>query len=114
MTPRDLTITAGVTPSHAAPRPRVVGGRTRRKVTFWALLAVAVVALSQFLAAWREWRAAPTLEHVAAVLVLGLGLFAVMGWLGFLLYEVDRAAGRVRHQIGVYEWVLAMRQGTGR
>jgi hypothetical protein len=33
-----------------------------------------------------------------------------MGWLGFLLYEVDRAAGRIRHQVGVYEWVIAMRR----
>jgi hypothetical protein len=108
MTPRDAAVTAGVPPSHA--------GRTRRKLTFWALLAVAVVALSQFLAAWREWQAAPSLGHVAAVVVLGLGLLAVVGWLGFLLYEVDRAAGRVRHQIGVYEWVIAMRRtgGAGR
>ncbi len=91
-----------------------VSARTRRKATFWALLAVAVVALSQFFAAWREWRAAPTLEHVAAVLVLGLGLLAVTGWLGFLLYEVDRAAGRIRHQVGLYEWVIARREGRGR
>ncbi|HKX18757.1 MAG TPA: hypothetical protein VJT33_12160, partial [bacterium] len=84
---------------------------SRRKLTFWALLVVATLALSQFLAAWRDWRAAPTLEHAAAAAVLGLGLLAVMGWLGFLLYEVDRAAGRIRHQVGVYEWVIAMRKG---
>lgn len=84
---------------------------SRRKLTFWALLVVATLALSQFLAAWRDWRAAPSLEHAAAAAVLGLGLLAVMGWLGFLLYEVDRAAGRIRHQVGVYEWVIAMRKG---
>lgn len=84
---------------------------SRRKLTFWALLVVATLALSQFLAAWRDWRAAPTLAHAAAAAVLGLGLLAVMGWLGFLLYEVDRAAGRIRHQVGVYEWVIAMRKG---
>jgi hypothetical protein len=87
---------------------------SRRKLTFWGLLIVAVLALSQFLAAWREWRAAPTLEHVAAVMLLGVGLLAIMGWLGFVLYEVDRAAGRVRHQVGIYEWVIAMRRQTGR
>ncbi|HEV2281055.1 MAG TPA: hypothetical protein VGX75_01535 [bacterium] len=87
---------------------------SKRKLTFWSLLVVAVLALSQFLAAWREWRAAPTLGHAAAVTVLGVGLLAVMGWLGFLLYEVDRAAGRVRHQVGVYEWVIAMRRQAGR
>jgi len=72
-----------------------------------------MLALSQFLAAWRGWRAAPTLEHAAAAAVLGVGLVAVMGWLGFLLYEVDRAAGRVRHQVGVYEWILGMRREAG-
>jgi len=86
--------------------------RMGRKLTFWALLIVAVLALSQFLAAWRLWRVAPTFDHVAAVLVLGVGLLAIMGWLGFLLYEVDRAAGRIRHQVGVYEWVIAMRRGA--
>ena len=84
---------------------------SRRKLTFWALLVVATLALSQFLAAWRDWRAGPSFEHAAAAAVLGLGLLAVMGWLGFLLYEVDRAAGRIRHQVGVYEWVIAMRKG---
>lgn len=87
--------------------------RTRRRLTFWGLLILAVVALSRFLAAWREWRAAPTLEHAAVAAVLGVGLLAVMGWLGFLLYEVDRAAGRVRHQVGVYEWIIAVRRQTG-
>jgi hypothetical protein len=83
---------------------------SRRKLTFWALLVAAVLALSRFLAAWREWRAAATLDHAAAVLVLGAALLAAMGWLGFILYEVDRAAGRIRHQVGVYEWVIAMRR----
>jgi hypothetical protein len=32
-----------------------------------------------------------------------------MLWLGFLLYEVDRAAGQVRRRVGLYEWVLARR-----
>lgn len=87
--------------------------RTRRKLTFWGLLILAMLALSQFLAAWREWRAAPTIEHAAVATVLGVGLLAVMGWLGFLLYEVDRTAGRVRHQVGVYEWIIAMRRESG-
>ncbi len=87
---------------------------SRRKLTFWALLIAATLALSQFLAAWRDWRAAPTLEHAAAAAVLGLGLLAVMGWLGFLLYEVDRTAGRIRRHVGVYEWVIAMRKGADR
>ena len=81
-----------------------------RKLTFWGLLGAAVLSLGRFFEAWRSWRAVPTLDHAAAVVVLGLTLVVVMAWLGFLLYEVDRAAGRIRHQVAVYEWVIAMRR----
>jgi hypothetical protein len=83
-----------------------------RKLLFYALLGAATLGLSQFLAAWRAWRVAPGVEAAAHVLFLGIGLLAVGLWLGFLLYEVDRAAGRVRRQITLYEWVLA-RRGRG-
>ena len=82
-----------------------------RKLLFYALLAAATLGLSQFLAAWRAWRMAPGVEQGAHVLLLGQGLLAVGLWLGFLLYEVDRAAGRVRRRIVLYEWVLAQRSG---
>jgi hypothetical protein len=85
-----------------------------RKLLFYALLGAATLGLSQFLAAWRAWRAAPGVEAAAHVLVLGIGLLAAGLWLGFLLYEVDRAAGRVRRQIALYEWVLARRGAAGR
>ncbi|HLN12522.1 MAG TPA: hypothetical protein VK587_05010 [bacterium] len=81
----------------------------RRKHVFYVLLAAATFGLSEFLAAWRAWRAAPTLDAAAAVVALAVGLVAVMLWLGFLLYEVDRAAGRIRRPVGLYEWVLARR-----
>lgn len=80
-----------------------------RKALFYVLLAVATVGLSEFFAAWRVWRAAPEIGHAAQVAVLGAGLLGVGLWLGFLLYEVDRAAGRVRRPIGLYEWVIARR-----
>jgi hypothetical protein len=80
-----------------------------RKALFYVLLAAATVGLSEFLAAWRAWRAAPGMAHAAQVAVLGVGLVGVGLWLGFLLYEVDRAAGRVRRPIRLYEWVLARR-----
>lgn len=81
----------------------------RRRIQFWLLLALATVGLSQGLAAWRDWQAAPTPAGAAAVAVLGLGVLGLMLWLGLLLYEVDRAAGRVRHRVGLYEWVLERR-----
>jgi hypothetical protein len=80
-----------------------------RKILFYVLMGAATLGLSEFLASWRVWRAAPGPEHAARVVVLGLGLLAGGMWLGFLLYEVDRAAGRVRRRIGVYEWVIAYR-----
>ncbi len=83
-----------------------------RKGLFYVLLGAATVGLSEFLSAWRMWRTAPGMGHAVQVAVLGCGLLAVGLWLGFLLYEVDRAAGRVRRPIGVYEWVLA-RRGAG-
>lgn len=81
----------------------------RRKYLFYVLLAAATVGLSEFLAAWRTWRAAPTLDAASTVVGLAAGLVAVMLWLGFLLYEVDRAAGRIRRPVALYEWALARR-----
>ena len=83
---------------------------SRRKITFWTLMIAATLALSEFLAAWRAWRAVPSLEHAAAAVLFGAVLLAAVGWLGFLLYEVDRAAGRIRHEIGLYEWIIARRR----
>jgi hypothetical protein len=83
---------------------------SRRKLTFWSLMIAATVALSEFLAAWRAWRALPSLDHAAAVVLFGAVLVAAVGWLGFLLYEVDRAAGRIRHEIRLYEWIIARRR----
>jgi len=85
----------------------------RRKALFYGLLVLATLGLSHLLSAWRAWRAAPTVGSGAMVVAFGLGVLAAMLWLGFVLYEVDRAAGRVRHRIGLYEWVLARRAGPG-
>jgi len=85
-----------------------------RKALFYILLGVATVGLSRLFGAWRAWRAAPDLGGGAAVVALGLVVLASMLWLGFLLYEVDRAAGRVRHRVGLYEWVIAAAGGARR
>ncbi len=77
-----------------------------RKALFYVLLGVATVGLSHLFNAWRAWRVVPTVAGGAAVVVFGLAVLGAMLWLGFLLYEVDRAAGRVRHRVGIYEWVI--------
>jgi hypothetical protein len=104
-----------VSPEPVVAQPRIddhhrMVSRTRRKLTFWALMLIATFALSEFLAAWRVWRAAPSPDHAAAVAVFGLALVGAVGWLGFLLYEVDRAAGRIRHEVRLYEWIIARRR----
>jgi hypothetical protein len=100
-----------VAQSRTDDRQRLVS-RTRRKLTFWALMIIATFALSEFLAAWRAWRAAPSPDHAAAATVLGLALVGAVAWLGFLLYEVDRAAGRIRHEVRLYEWIIARRRSV--
>ncbi len=80
-----------------------------RKACFYVLLGIATVGLSQLLGAWRAWRAAPTPAGSAWVVLFGVVVLGAMLALGFLLYEVDRAAGRVHHRVGLYEWVIAHR-----
>ncbi len=80
-----------------------------RKALFYVLLGTATVGLSHLLGAWRAWRAAPTPAGSAWVALFGLVVLGAMLALGFLLYEVDRAAGRVRHRVGLYEWVITRR-----
>lgn len=79
----------------------------RRKALFYVLLGCATFGLSRVLQGWRQWRQVPSVEGGAEVALFALGVLGAMLWLGFLLYEVDRAAGRVRHRVGLYEWVLA-------
>lgn len=86
----------------------------RRKALFYVLLGLATVGLSRVFQAWREWRLAPSAQGGAEVVLLGLGVLGAMFWLGFLLYEVDRAAGRIRHRVGPYEWILARRAESRR
>jgi hypothetical protein len=83
----------------------------RRNALFCVLLAAATLGLSRFLAAWRTWRASGSVDAAAEAFVLGAALVFAMLWLGFLLYEADRAAGQVRRKVAPYEWLLARRGG---
>lgn len=73
---------------------------------FLLAFAVAVWSLS---AGWTAWRAAWALPTTAAMVWTALyaALFlAAFLYLGFWLYAADRAAGRVRRRIGLYERFL--------
>lgn len=59
------------------------------------------------LAAWP----APTWPGVAAVLGYLVVFLIAFLYLGFGVYAADRAAGKVRTRIGVYERILAKRAG---
>jgi hypothetical protein len=112
---RQMATPAAAVPLRPDPEGRArIASRTRRKATFWGLMIAATLALSEFLAAWRAWRAAPSPEHAAAVVLFGAVLLTAMGWLGFVLYEVDRAAGRIRREIRLYEWIIARRSAAVR
>lgn len=82
-------------------------GRRRGQLRFWAMFVVAVLALSRLFAATRALRAGVSVgwvaHGIAATGVLGGALLA----LGFSLYEADRAAGRVRRPVRMYERWLA-------
>jgi len=86
----------------------------RRKLLFYGLLAAATVGLSRLFAAWRSFAAAPGVETGACVIGFLAVVISAMLWLGFVLYEVDRAAGRVRHRIAPYEWILSRRAAAQR
>jgi hypothetical protein len=86
----------------------------RRKLLFYGLLGAATVGLSRLFAACRSFAAAPGVETGASVIGFGAAVLGAMLWLGFVLYEVDRAAGRVRRRIAPYEWILSRRAAAQR
>ncbi|MDQ7819395.1 MAG: hypothetical protein QN173_05755 [Armatimonadota bacterium] len=74
-------------------------------VAFVAALAALSAGWAAVQAAW----AAPTPGALARVAGYALVFAAAFLYLGFWVYAADRAAGRVRRRIGLYERFLAGR-----
>jgi hypothetical protein len=84
-----------------------------RPFVFLIAFAAAIWAIGEGWAALREAWDAPTGSHVAAVLGYLAVFIAAFVYLGFGVYAADRAAGKVRRPIGLYERLLARRPGRG-
>ncbi len=75
-------------------------------IAYLAAFTVAIWSLSRGWAALRQTWFAPEAAGVAATLLYA-GLFAsAFLFLGYWSYAADRAAGRVRRRIGLYERFL--------
>ncbi len=77
-----------------------------KAIGYFIAFAVAIWSLSAGWAALRQTWFAPEAAGVAATLLYA-GLFAsAFLFLGYWSYAADRAAGRVRRRIGLYERFL--------
>jgi Na+-driven multidrug efflux pump len=82
---------------------------------FFLLIAfgAAIWAIGDGWAALREaWRA-PTTAGVASVLAYLVVFTAAFLYIGFAIYAADRAAGRVRRPMKLYERILVKRGREG-
>jgi hypothetical protein len=82
-----------------------------RPFVFLIAFAAAIWAIGNGWTALREAWGAPTGSHVAAVLGYLAVFLAAFAYLGFGVYAADRAAGKIRRPIGLYERLLARRPG---
>lgn len=73
---------------------------------FLLAFAIAIWSLSAGWAAWRATRALPTTAGMVWTAIYAALFVAAFLYLGFWLYAADRAAGRVRRRIGLYERFL--------
>ena len=82
-----------------------------RPFVFLIAFAAAIWAIGGGWTALRETWSAPTGPHLAALLGYLAVFVAAFVYLGFGVYAADRAAGKVRRPIGLYERLLARRPG---
>ncbi|MDR7483952.1 MAG: hypothetical protein QN187_01335 [Armatimonadota bacterium] len=84
-----------------------------RTLRSWAVFAAAVVSFSRL---WQGVRAALEGERLYGPLeaLFWMGLFlGSMGYLAFLIYAADRAAGRTRRPMPLFDRLLDRRAGSG-
>ncbi len=77
-----------------------------RQISFLAVFFLAMWAMSAGWAAIRATWQAPDIAGVIEILAYVAVLAASLFYLGFWIYAWDRAAGRVRRTIGIYERFL--------
>jgi hypothetical protein len=80
-----------------------------RPFFFLIAFGAAIWAIGDGWAALRETWTAPTWTGVASVLAYLAVFVAAFLYVGFTVYAADRAAGRVRRPIRLYEGILAKR-----
>ena len=80
-----------------------------RPFLFLIAFGAAVWAIGEGWAALRQTWAAPTWVGLAAVAWYLTVFFAAFLYLGFGIYAAERAAGKVRRRIRLYERILARR-----
>lgn len=83
-----------------------------RLLSMVGAFALAMWAIGDGWAALRAAWVAPSAAAAAAVAGYAAVLLAALTYLGFWVYAADRAAGRVRRPIGLYERILT-RRGSG-
>jgi len=87
-----------------------------RPFLFLIAFGAAIWAIGEGWAALVGTWARPSWIGIAAVLGYLLVFLVAFLYIGFGIYVADRAAGKVRRRIGLYERILAKRareQGTG-
>jgi hypothetical protein len=77
-----------------------------RVLSMGAAFVVALVSLSGGWAALQAAWAAPTAAALGRVVAYTVVFAAAFLYLGFWVYAADRAAGKVRRRIGLYERFL--------
>lgn len=83
--------------------------RVIQRAAFLAAFLVALVSMSAGWAALRDTWQAPTAAGLAQSLAYAAVFVASFLYLGFWVYAWDRAAGRVKRTIGLYERFLRNR-----
>lgn len=77
-----------------------------RAFGYLVAFAVAIWSLSAGYASLRETWQAPQPAGIITTLLYASLFVAAFLYLGYWSYAAERAAGRVRRRIGLYEWFL--------
>jgi hypothetical protein len=72
---------------------------------WWFWFAVASYLLSLVFQTFKAFTLDTTLENTGWMMLAGLGLFLVMGYLSFDSYGKERRQGKIYHPVRLFEWV---------